>query len=114
MPGYVERAYLHDGNDAKGTMSVLYSTRLNPGEWEIRLSFPTNRNRATNVPVVLRCDGRKYEFSVNQRESRKGNSLFTAVGQIRLAGNVTVEISNDGTNGYVIADAVQFVPAKPE
>lgn len=113
VPGYVERAYLHDGNDAKGRMTVRYSTELKPGTFDIRVSYAPNPNRATNVPVRVTVAGKTYRFVLNQREKPRINGLFTSVGRLHLAGRVTVEISNEATNGYVIADAVQFVPVKP-
>ena len=114
IPGFVERAYLHDGNDAKGSMSVRYTAKLKPGTWEIRLSFPPNPNRATNVPVIFTSGGRTQRFTVNQRQPRKTKGLFTSLGRVQCEGTVSVEISNANTDGYVIADAVQFLEIKPK
>ncbi|MDA0586832.1 MAG: FAD-dependent oxidoreductase [Planctomycetota bacterium] len=114
VPSYVERAYLHDGNEGKGNMSVRFSTELKPGTYEIRLSYAPNPNRATNVPVTVTAGREKHRFVLNQKEKPKIDGLFTSVGRLHLAGKVTVEISNTKTNGYVIADAVQFVAVKPE
>jgi hypothetical protein len=113
VPSYVERAYLHDGNEGKGRMSVRFSTELKPGLFDIRVSYAPHPNRATNVPVTVTVGREVHRFTLNQKVKPKIGGLFTSVGRLHLAGKVTVEISNAGTNGYVIADAVQFVAAKP-
>jgi hypothetical protein len=113
VPSYVERAYLHDGNDAKGSMQVRFSTELKPGTFDIRVAYAPNPNRATNVPVTVTVGREVHRFTLNQKVKPKIDGLFTSIGQLHLAGKVTVEISNAKTNGYVIADAVQFVSVKP-
>ena len=113
VPSYVERAYLHDGNDAKGSMQVRFSTELKPGTFDIRVAYAPIPNRATNVPVTVTVGREVHRFTLNQKVKPKIDGLFTSIGQLHLAGKVTVEISNAKTNGYVIADAVQFVSVKP-
>ena len=112
ISNYVERSYLHDGNDAKGQMSVRFTTDLKPGRYDIRIAYTANPNRATNVPVIVHTGREVERFTLDQKAKPKVDGLFTSVGQLRLDGKTTVEISNAKTNGYVIVDAVQFLPVK--
>ena len=53
-------------------------------------------------------------LTINQRQqpSRDGQSI--SLGKFKFDKSAAVVISNAGTDGYVIADAVQLIPAKPE
>jgi hypothetical protein len=111
---FVGDAYLHDNNQDKGMMRVRYTPKLpNAGRYEVRLTYSANPNRATNTPVVVHSADGEKTVRVNQRLPLKGGQplrlgVFTfAAGEIGW-----VEIRNDDTNGYVIADAVQFVPVR--
>jgi len=114
VSGYVERGYLHDGNQGKGQASVRFPAKLQAGVWEVRVSYTPNPNRATNVPVTVSTGSRQYRFVLNQKKKPKIGGLFESLGQVTCSGQVTVEISNAGTNGYVVADAVQFVRRQPQ
>ncbi len=109
--------YVHDSNTAKGTASLTFTPELKAGEYEIIVVFPQNPNRATNVPVIVEIrDGngpaKQSRLTVNQRTG-PGNG-FASLGKFKLpAGtNTSVTISNEGTDGFVVADAVQFVPVR--
>jgi hypothetical protein len=80
----------------------------------VRLAYSPNPNRATNVPVTVEdADGTK-RLTVNQKVAPPVEKYFVSLGTYRFTvgkpGVVTV--SNEETNGYVIIDAVQEVPAK--
>lgn len=102
--------YIHDGNAHKGEMSISYTPNLpQAAEYEIVLVSPPNPNRATNVLVTISADGRELKtVLVNQRKV-----ALTSLGKYRLpAGRkTTVTISNKSTDGYVVADGIQFLPA---
>ncbi len=109
----VGASYLHDQNAAKGDCLVRYRIKTNgPGEYEIRVSWPPNPNRATNVPIRIITGRQQHLKMVNQKQS--GVDGFNSVGRWLLGNEVTVEISNTDTNGYVIADAVQVLPISAE
>ncbi len=112
----VGETYLHDGNEAKGKCKARYAFKLEmPGRYEVRLSWPTNSNRATNVPVTIQgVDGQTKTVTVNQKTERKAGESFTSLGEFEFGKEGVIEISNEGTNGYVIADAVQLLPEKKQ
>jgi hypothetical protein len=110
--GYVAYDYLHDDNTEKGTKTITFTTRLpKTGRYEIRMWATASGNRATNVPVTLNLGKEATTLSVDQRNGP------SAEGVIRLGvftcpadTDVTATIATTDTNGYVVADAVQFVP----
>ncbi|MEK6236366.1 MAG: DUF1549 domain-containing protein [Planctomycetales bacterium] len=111
VPPYAATGYLHDDNAGKGEKSVRYSWDVSKtDDYEIRLLFAPGKNRASNVPVEIQSAEGKKTVIVNQRVTPSGGAFFS-LGKYRLAQGTkaVVVISNKGTNGYVIADAVQFL-----
>ena len=111
VSGYVGAHYLHDGNVAKGDLSARYEFEIpQPGKYEIRIYYTANANRATNVAVEIKSGQTAQAWTINQRQpNEKGYAARTPV---ELSGKISVTISNAGTDGYVIVDAVQIVPVK--
>jgi hypothetical protein len=108
--GYVGVDYLHDGNDAKGEMTASYSPKLpRPALYEIRVYYTANPNRATNVPVRVQSGTVDKTIRINQRAAPKVGK-YVSLGAFHLGTGALVTISNADTDGYVVIDAVQFVP----
>ncbi len=109
-PGYEGYNYLHDGDAGKGSKSVAYTpTLLAAGNYEVFVRWTSASNRATNVPVTIVHSGGSTGVTVNQTAN---GGVWNSVGTYTFGttgGSVT--ISNTGTNGHVIADAVKFTPA---
>ncbi|MCA9147051.1 MAG: FAD-dependent oxidoreductase, partial [Planctomycetales bacterium] len=107
----VGATYVHDNNEAKGKCVAKYTFKLpEPGHYEVRISWPPNPNRATNVPITIRFDRELKTVTVNQKNS--GQDGFNSLGEHLFGETAVVEISNKDTDGYVIADAVQLVPVE--
>ena len=114
---FVEADYLHDGNRDKGQKSVRFETMLPAGRYEVRVSYSPGNNRATNVPVTIRHASGTVERRVNQRLSPKLESgLFVSLGVYRFTQDkpAVVTIETQATDGYVVVDAVQFLPIKAQ
>jgi len=107
----VGTGYLHDGNTNKGQTSISYTPDLpEGGDYEVFLIAPPNANRATNVPVSIAVEGGEpITVRVNQR-LEAGNG-FHSLGRFHLplGRKTTVTVSNRDTDGFVVADGVQFV-----
>jgi hypothetical protein len=112
---FVGGGYIHDDREGRGAKSVTFRAELpQSGEYEVRLSYTTGDSRATRVPVRITLPGREETVYVNQRQEPDVDGLFTRLGRFEFNNDQTavVTVSNEGTDdGYVIADAVQFVPA---
>ena len=110
---FVGTGYLHDNNEDQGSRSVTFSAKLDKdGQYEVRLAYSPNPNRATNAAVTVQhADGEKTA-SINQRQTPSINGAFVSLGKFRFTADkpAVVTISNEDANGHVIADAVQFLP----
>lgn len=109
--GYYGSNYLHDGNAG---LTNSKSVRFNPtlpcaGDYAVFVRWTASPNRATNAPVDVNYSGGTARFSLNQQTN---GATWHLLGTFPfLAGTLgSVLIRNDGASGYVIADAVQFVP----
>nr|WP_197355359.1 FAD-dependent oxidoreductase [Aureliella helgolandensis] len=110
---YVGAGYVHDGNANKGQQSIRFQFDVaQPGRYALNIAYAPHSNRATNVPLVLEQAGEKWKATVNQRK-QPSDAPFGGVGEYELAkGQLTLEISNQGTDGYVVVDAVQLLPVE--
>ncbi|HVY71547.1 MAG TPA: DUF1553 domain-containing protein [Verrucomicrobiae bacterium] len=114
---FVDRDYLHDGNADKGKKSVRYAPNLpKAGQYEVRMSYAASMNRATNVPVTVYALGDARMIHVNQMLLPPIEGAFLSLGtySFEAGTNGAVVISNEGTKGFVIADAIQFLPVGGE
>lgn len=113
--GFVGAGYLHDGNAQKGNFTATFSVRVeDAGRYEVRVAYTANENRASNVPVKVRAAGTTHRATVDQRKPPGQPGGFVTVATIDLAagGRGEVTVSNAGTDGHVIVDAVAVVRAK--
>jgi hypothetical protein len=107
---FVGHGYCHDGNSAKGARSARFLAKLTPGRYEVRIAYPPNSNRATNVPVTVRHVDGETTVHINQR--KKPPQGAARVGVFEFGDSAEIVISNENTDGHVILDAVQLLPAK--
>lgn len=112
VPGFVGEHYLHDDNQSKGAREVRFEVPLqDPGEYEVRISYTANPNRASNVPAILESARGTVTQRVNQKQNPPIDGVWISLGVHRFeSGKARLTISNEGTDGYVIADAIQFLP----
>ena len=106
---WFESHYLHDGNTNKGELAAVYHTQLEPGAYEVRMSYTAGSNRASNVPVSIHHAEGTKRVTINERQEPPIDFLFISLGTFEFDDAGKVEIRNDGTNGYVVIDAVQFL-----
>lgn len=109
---FVGASYRHDGNENKGAMTAEFSAKLKPGRYEVRIAYSPGANRATNVPIAIHHGGETTKAVLNQKAKPQHDDLTASVGTFSFEESGKVVISNADTNGYVIIDAVQFVPVE--
>jgi hypothetical protein len=112
---FVGDGYRHDNAERRGEQWARYRPDLpQDGEYEVRISYSSNMNRATNVHVTIAHAPAITEVKVNQRKPPPIDKAFVSLGtfcfQKGKAGYV--EISNKDADGYVVIDAVQWLPVK--
>jgi len=109
---FVATGYRHDSNAGKGAATATYTAKLpKAGKYEIRIAYTANPNRATNVPVKVQHADGEADVKVNQKVRAKIDDIWHPVGEFEFAADkpAVVTVSNAGTDGYVLIDAVQFV-----
>jgi hypothetical protein len=112
VANFVGTAYRHDGNADKGKQTALFKLTLpESGRYEIRISYSSHENRATNVPITIQHAAGVDTVHINQRRRPKIDNLFHSLGgyPFEVDQEYAIQISNDGTDGYVIVDAVQAI-----
>jgi hypothetical protein len=115
-PRYFGEGYIHNDKQGLGEKSATFTPTLpHAGEYEVRFAFAGSGGRATNVPVVVRHATGEERLTVDQTKPAPIDQLWLSLGKFTFekgrAGSVTVETSD--TNGYVLADAMQFLPTDP-
>jgi hypothetical protein len=107
--GYYGPYYLQDG-DTGGGKSVTFTPTLSAGGlYQVYGWWTSGGNRATNATFNIFASGSNNVVKVNQQT---GGGGWVSLGTFNFtgAGGEYAQISDTGANGYVIADAVEFVP----
>jgi len=110
---FVGEAYRHDGGTKDGKHSATYTPDLpKAGKYEVRISYSPNQNRATNVPVSVTHAGGTTAVTVNQRKAPPVSETFVSLGTFSFEKGKSgrVVITNEGADGYVVIDAIVFLP----
>ncbi len=112
---FIGHGYSHDSNLQNGLCSALFEAKLpKPGNYEVRLAYQSNANRSSKVKVKVVSSSGSTIVTVNQKVKPPIDSLFVSLGTFRFTDQqvAQVSISNEGSDGYVIIDAVQWLEAK--
>lgn len=110
--GFVERGYRHDGDTLKGEQKAKYTPTLpKAGRYTVAVSYGALGNRADKVPVTVHSAEGEKVILVDQKQKPAGKFNLHTLGSFRFEAGRSgwVQISNEGTKGHVIIDAVQFV-----
>ena len=110
--GYVGTEYLHDGDTSKGQQSARFQPVLpESGRYRVGVTYNALSNRASNVPVTIHHADGTDTVTVDQRKKPSEAHNLQPLGVFRFEKGSAgfVEIGNQGTEGHVIVDAVQFL-----
>jgi uncharacterized repeat protein (TIGR02543 family) len=106
--GYYGSNYVHDNNNSKGSNTARFRPNLpEAGSYRVYARWTSASNRATNVPIDINYAGGTDTVTVNQRQNG-GQWVLLGTYTFNAGTGGNVFIRNDGTNGYVVADAVRF------
>jgi hypothetical protein len=109
---HIGLSYQHDVDRRDGKSQARFEAKLpKSGKYEVRLAYQANRNRATNVPVKVTHSNGESLQSINQQKAPPIEELFISLGEFEFRqGDVaSVVVTNQGTDGYVVVDAVQWI-----
>jgi hypothetical protein len=85
------------------------------GRYEVRVSYTTNPNRAKAAKYVVHHADGAAEHRVDQRKNSGKHAPFVTLGVYRFEAGDTGYVdlvSTADAGGYVIADAVQWLPVE--
>jgi hypothetical protein len=110
-PKYVGSGYRHDGNAKDGKASARFTAKLPAaGRYEVFLSSPPNSNRSSKAAVEIQSAAGKNVIHVDQRKAPGGEGVFHSLGlfEFKADAPAVVTVTNAGSDGYVVIDAVQW------
>lgn len=108
---FVGKGYVHDDNRKDKVATITFSTKLPAsGRYEVRVSFAPGSSRSSAVPVTIQTADGEKRVALDQRKTPI-KPMWASLGTFAFdaASGATVTLSNEGTSGYVIADAVAFI-----
>jgi lysophospholipase L1-like esterase len=108
-PGKYGSNYYHDGDTRDGAKYAFFSPDFTiTGTYAVFVNWAPHNNRASNTPIEVIHAGGMTPFKVSQKTDGNWHPLgeFT----FGPGGSQGVYIDNFKTDGYVIVDAVKFVP----
>ena len=110
---FVGAGYRHSGQPRRG-LSATYEMMLpEEGEYAVRMVINHDESRSKNVPVrIVHADG-ESQVSVNQKAKPEGDGVFADLGRYRFESTKAARVvihASEAAPGFVIVDAVQFVP----
>ena len=109
---YVANGYRHDNSAKDGQASARFEAMLPAdGRYDVRLCWPPNANRSSRVSVQIHSASGVHSAVINQRNPPEGEDHFQTLGTFDFTAGkpAAVVITNQGTDGYVVVDAVQWL-----
>jgi hypothetical protein len=110
---WIGTGYRHDSNARDGKTTARFESPLpRAGRYEVRLAYTRNDNRASRVAVTIHHQGGEKIILVNQRLKPPIDDLFVSLGEFDFDTDkpAAVVVSNQGADGHVVIDAVQWLP----
>ena len=112
-PSFVGHGYRHDGAAKDSSATARYEPELpRDGRYEVLISWPPHSNRSSRVSIEIASAEEKRTVTVDQRQAPDDEGQFRSLGIYRFTADqpAAVTISNAHANGYVVIDAVQWIP----
>ena len=112
---YIGSGYIHDDRSGDGdAVATFHFTAPESGTYQLRMAYSAHDTRASNVPVVVTSGKHASKLSVDQRVAIPDNKRFRPIGRVEIVGDVEsqIRVVNRDTDGYVIVDAFQLIPAE--
>jgi hypothetical protein len=107
-PG-IHRDVIRNGKKSPARIRFL-PTILTAGRYEICLGFRPSKRQATNVPILIKHAGGNTRLTVDERHEATSFAV-APIGEFhfRQGDSGFVQITNGGTDGYVVVDCVRWV-----
>ncbi len=112
---HIGAGYLHDDSRGDGHSIATFRFKApKSGHYDLLIAYSPHETRAKKVPVTIESDTHKIVLTFDQTELLPAGAAFRSAGIILLAADVesTITLSNAGTTGFVIVDAIQLIEVK--
>jgi hypothetical protein len=112
---WIGAQYRHDEKAGDGRSSARFEAKLpTAGRYEVRFAYTPNNNRASNVPVEVHSAAGMKTVTVDERKAPPIDGSFVSLGTYEFTADkpAAVVVVNKDTDGYVVVDAVQWLPVK--
>jgi hypothetical protein len=109
---HLGKGYLHDDQRADGQCTATFTFPIETtATYDLRFAYSPHETRATNIPITLETNGKKATLLLDQTLPLSPGDPFRTLAQLDLkAGQtLTLTLSNQNTDGFVILDGVSLV-----
>jgi FAD dependent oxidoreductase len=110
---YINTGYVHSEQPSDGqTTATFRLTVPKTGNYDLGLAYSAHETRAKNLPIILESGGEKTTLIFDQTLPLPSGKSFRSAGVVKLSaeGETKIILSNQGTEGFVILDALQLLP----
>ncbi|RCS50607.1 FAD-dependent oxidoreductase [Bremerella cremea] len=112
----IEKGYVHDEAKGDGLSRATFKLSVpKSGRYLVLMAYSPHPTRAKNVPVRIHSGGKEVLWHIDQTQPLPTGKMFREIGQVALSadGDTVIDIGNEGTDGFVILDALQLIPVAP-
>lgn len=112
---YIGTGYVHDDKRGDGHSIATFRFKVpKSGRYDLRIAYSPHETRARKVPITIESGAQKTTLTFDQTQPLPAGEAFRSAGFIQLTSDVETKIviSNTGTEGFVILDAIQLIEAK--
>jgi hypothetical protein len=112
---HIGTGYLHDDKRGDGqSIATFHFKAPKSGRYDLRIAYSSHETRATKVPVSIVSGALTNEIVFDETQPLPPGEAFRSAGIIELTADAesTITLSNKGTDGFVIVDALQLIPAR--
>lgn len=109
---HIGTGYLHDDQRGDGNSTATFRFKAPAaGRHEVKMAYSAHETRAKKVTVIIQSGTHKAELNADQTQPLPKGEAFRSIGTVELANEVesTITLSNTGTEGFVILDALQLI-----
>lgn len=109
---YVGAGYVHNNKRGDGQSVAVFHVKVaRTGDYDLRLAYSAHPTRASRIPMLIQSGGQSTQIEFDQTQPLAPGEAFRSAGVVHLASDQenTISISNTGTQGFVILDAIQLL-----
>jgi hypothetical protein len=112
---FVGQSFRSDVSHGKADKTFRYRAILSkPGTYEVRYAYTNIRGAEKSAPITLYTGQGPKVIRIDLTQPPPIDGLWVSLGKFDFATQeATVVVSNAGTTGTVVTDAVQFLPIAP-